>query len=120
MMGNFGFDTRASAERVAEATRFVERTSRGGGPGQRRWPVGTSDGLTTFVRTPAEGIPAKVGNTPGSKPCFRYVWDGTSDTLGTESLTILNRLPDPVDGNRIAMVAFDQGAWWFVVEACKS
>jgi hypothetical protein len=70
------------------------------------------------VRTPSGGIQAMSGNVPGSATCTFYEWDGTNETLGTRTDTVLNEF-GAVSGNRKAVVRFDKGSWWFVVQACS-
>jgi hypothetical protein len=119
MMGNFGFDARRDAERVAEGTRIVERSSRGGKPGRRRYPIiSGSPGIRT-ARTPSGGIAAKSGTTSGSATCTFYDSNGASQPLGTETATVYNDFPAAFDGNRVIKVHWEGGAWRVLVQSCS-
>lgn len=79
--------------------------------------VGTAS-VFRRVLSPSGGIPAASGTTPGSAICTFYTWNGTSNTLGTETARVYNDNPAAFDGNRKVKVGLDQGVWWAIVESC--
>jgi hypothetical protein len=111
------FDER-TGQRILAAVRYFETLIRGGGPGRGRYPVGVAGLTVRAARSPSGGIPAMTGTTPGSATCTFYTFDGTSQTLGSETATVRNDLPAAVDGNRKIKVYWDQGSWWFLVQSC--
>jgi hypothetical protein len=118
-MGNFGFDSRRDTERVAEATRTVERSIRGGKPDRRRYPIlSGSPGIRTAL-SPSGGIPAMSGSTAGSATCTFYDSSGATQTLGTETATVYNDFPTAVNANRKIKVHWEGGAWRFLVQSCS-
>lgn len=46
-----------------------------------------------FVRTPANGIPARSGNVPGKADCTVMTWDHTDFQANTQALTVEVRNP---------------------------
>lgn len=70
------------------------------------------------AQAPAGGVPAKVGNTPGSAVCTLFTWDGASHAIGVGTLTVLNDYPGAVAANKLIKIYRWRGAWWVGMESC--
>lgn len=104
-MGGFGF-TEDGAKRVIRATKHVEQSIKGGGPGPRRYPVLSPSG-EILCRIGPGGFSARVKDSPtpgtdtlGTGTVTRYETDGNTVTLAAESETATSTYFDAIDGDR--------------------
>lgn len=91
-----------------------------------RWHLNyfSAAGQITKAKAPSGGVAAKSGNTPGSATCTLYTWDGTSEVLGTNTVTVKNSYATAVGANKdIWIVARTRNGgsstdWFVLTEAC--
>jgi hypothetical protein len=101
-------------------------------PGSSYVPVERADGVffapppapaaasTALIRvlSPAGGIAARSGGTPGSASCTLCTWNGTTWTSTGGSLTVKNDYPTAVGGSKLLWVTPWGGDYFTVTEQC--
>ena len=70
------------------------------------------------ARAPGGGIAARSGASVSSAECTFYEWDGSSFTLGTETVTVRNSYTSSVGASADIWVVFWAGSWWVLTEGC--
>jgi hypothetical protein len=111
----FGF-TKATAARLVAAMLRVERIFRTTGPGA---PTGFGSAQHGYLaRTGTGGVPAMSGTTPGQADVTLYEFDGTTLSLGSDTLTAYNMVPAAVGANKVVLLHWANGYPFVVVEPC--
>jgi hypothetical protein len=71
--------------------------------------------LLAFART-GSSIPAKASGVPGSGTVTLYLWDGTEETLSSDTLPVRNRWTKVVPGSTDVLLGKPHGSDdWFVL-----
>lgn len=105
------------AKRIASAVRFIEGSPRGTLRGERRGPLEFGQPILR-VKSPAGGIAAMTGSTPGSATCTLEAWNGSARSTGSGTITVRNDHPTAVGASKLLWVVWWQGDYWVMTEAC--
>jgi len=85
-----------------------------GGDAQYFWilPLGSK-----VAQTPAGGIPAMSGATPGSATCTIFDFNGTTIASG-RSVKVFNMASGAIGASKYIVITLIDGCWFIIVEAC--
>jgi hypothetical protein len=79
----------------------------------------TAPPLFLIAMSPAGGVSAMSGSTPGSASMVLYSFNGTTLTATTQSMTAFNTTAKPVGGSKFVQLKIGPGGYVFVdVESC--
>lgn len=115
----YGF-TRRNAERIGETVKWVEREIKNPGRPQSKYPVGGGIGATILgAETPAGGIPAQSGLTPGSATCAIYTFNGASWVSAGRNQIVFNAMTSAAVGaGKFCLVGYVGTSLFVLAEPC--
>lgn len=110
----YAFDQK-TAGRVLDATRTVEQLKR---PGSA--PAGSRPATDQFARLKLTGGSLAAG---GSQTATFYTYDGSTFTLGSDTVTVKDDLlssGQTVAANAVIWCLYSYGRWWFAGTDCAN
>jgi hypothetical protein len=105
------------ARKVAQATRVVLSSSRGGNPGRGRWPVGATAGTGVHPIKTTSAVTARSSTTPGSGTAVLISLPGSTVVEGG-AITVRNLSATAAGSGKYGFAFLIGGVYWLGPVEC--